>query len=195
MNTDLISATCDTAILMPPAPDALDRLLMSIDGPTALLVAAVLRERIDLYPTANATVLSQSLRTMVQALEMRRDQHRASPFAMDRVSNLAQMAESQAEIWDEYAKSYDLESEEDIATVAAARARRDVLSYLLSSLRAGTDKPFVAPWVDQLPVEDAEEIEIDNVCPDCSGCGQGMWEGTRCVTCRGTGLLAVNEEA
>ena len=35
-------------------------------------------------------------------------------------------------------------------------------------------------------VED-DEYDDDYICPDCSGSGEGMWDGSSCRTCKGTG--------
>jgi hypothetical protein len=194
MNTSIISATDETAMLLPVVPDALDQLLASLDGPQAVLMAQVLRERIDLYPTARATVFACSMRTIVQALEMRRDQHRASPFALDRTANLAQVAQVQAELWTEYATRYDVETDADISAMAGAKARADCLDELLQHMRKGDARPFMPAWADQVPPED---VEIDATCPECIGTGIGQHgdpETSRCATCRGKGVLTVTTE-
>ena len=35
-------------------------------------------------------------------------------------------------------------------------------------------------------VED-DEYDDDYICPDCNGSGEGMWDGSNCRTCKGTG--------
>lgn len=32
-----------------------------------------------------------------------------------------------------------------------------------------------------------DELDIDSLCPDCAGSGEGMHDGTRCSSCRGSG--------
>ena len=33
----------------------------------------------------------------------------------------------------------------------------------------------------------------DELCPDCNGSGEGMYDGTRCRTCKGQGVLTTEE--
>lgn len=46
---------------------------------------------------------------------------------------------------------------------------------------------------DAVHGEDWPNIEV--MCGDCSGSGEGMYEGTRCRTCKGKGVLVYEQEA
>lgn len=32
---------------------------------------------------------------------------------------------------------------------------------------------------------------VEEICPVCRGCGEGMFEGTRCYNCNGSGTVLV----
>lgn len=32
---------------------------------------------------------------------------------------------------------------------------------------------------------------VEEICPACRGCGEGMFEGTRCYNCHGSGTVLV----
>lgn len=33
-----------------------------------------------------------------------------------------------------------------------------------------------------------------DICPDCNGSGEGMYDGTRCLKCKGRGVLETEDE-
>lgn len=41
---------------------------------------------------------------------------------------------------------------------------------------------------------DEEDDEYDYICPQCSGSGEGMWDGSSCTKCGGTGGWPKNRE-
>jgi DnaJ-class molecular chaperone len=47
-------------------------------------------------------------------------------------------------------------------------------------------------------VQDDDEEEDDDdeygYCPTCNGSGEGMWDGSSCVVCRGSGELKYNKD-
>lgn len=34
----------------------------------------------------------------------------------------------------------------------------------------------------------------EDICPDCNGSGEGMYDGTKCRKCRGRGVLETEDE-
>lgn len=43
-------------------------------------------------------------------------------------------------------------------------------------------------YIDELRVDE------DDTCPTCNGCGEGMYDGTSCSTCKGKGVIKRTEE-
>ena len=44
-------------------------------------------------------------------------------------------------------------------------------------------------------VQDDDEDDDDEYgcCPECNGSGEGMWDGSTCAICKGSGELKYNE--
>lgn len=40
-------------------------------------------------------------------------------------------------------------------------------------------------YIDELRTDEDE----DDTCPTCNGCGEGQYDGTRCSTCKGKGVI------
>ena len=38
------------------------------------------------------------------------------------------------------------------------------------------------------------ENHDEEICSDCNGSGEGMYEGTRCITCHGSGVSNYDDE-
>lgn len=38
------------------------------------------------------------------------------------------------------------------------------------------------------------DVEEDDTCPTCQGCGEGMYDGSRCSTCKGKGVIRPETE-
>lgn len=37
-------------------------------------------------------------------------------------------------------------------------------------------------------IDKIDEDEFQNLCTSCNGSGEGMWDGSTCSTCKGTGV-------
>lgn len=37
-------------------------------------------------------------------------------------------------------------------------------------------------------IDKIDEEEFQNLCTSCNGSGEGMWDGSTCSTCKGTGV-------
>jgi DnaJ-class molecular chaperone len=64
--------------------------------------------------------------------------------------------------------------------------------------KVGYDAPPDQVDCDNCITEAEErEAEEDDTCPTCNGCGEGQFEGTKCMTChgRGTILTEAHQEA
>lgn len=65
--------------------------------------------------------------------------------------------------------------------------------YLLHSdnmVRASRAIPYFLIQKKTSEVEDEqEEFESDALCANCNGSGEGPYDGTRCIVCKGSGVI------
>lgn len=55
----------------------------------------------------------------------------------------------------------------------------------------GIERIFGKREVDE---DEPEELEEDDTCSWCNGCGEGMYDGTACGRCKGTGVDPVEKD-
>ncbi len=84
-------------------------------------------------------------------------QHRASQFALDRVSNYAQLATCHAETWDDHRNRTDNLDDADLTGWARAQGRAEAARELIAILRAGDASHLRPAWVDDLPADPDDE--------------------------------------
>ena len=70
------------------------------------------------------------------------------------------------------------------------------LHQRFSKLRSARERAALLglqpPAMNNEEIEEPEEVateSTDNICPDCNGSGEGMWEGTTCHRCHGRGTV------
>lgn len=47
---------------------------------------------------------------------------------------------------------------------------------------------------DETSEEEEDDDDVDYICPQCSGSGEGMWDGASCTKCGGSGGWPLNRE-